>query len=103
MSPSTKILIVEHDQCDLELMQYELKKGGVNYISEIVHTEKDYDNALKTFLPDIILSDYSFPSFDGNTAFTMREAIAPDTPFIFVSGSIGEENSIEYIKSGVTD
>ena len=44
-----------------------------------------------------------FPSFDGHAAFKMREEIAPDTPFIFVSGSIGEENSIEYIKNGVTD
>ncbi len=103
MPARTKILIVEHDPSDLELMQYELKKGGVNYISEIVQNEEDYRNALKTFIPDIILSDYSFPSFDGHTAFNMREAIAPDTPFIFVSGTIGEENSIEYIKNGVTD
>lgn len=99
----TKILIVEHDPNDLELMQYELKKGGINYVSEIVQNEYDFGIALKNFNPDIILSDFSLPSFDGPTAFKIREQIAPDTPFIFVSGTIGEENSIEYIKNGLTD
>ena len=101
MSNKTKVLIVEHDPYDIELLQYELKKGGINYVSEIVQNEKDYGNALKTFIPDIILSDYSLPSFDGTTAFKMTEQIAPDTPFIFVSGTIGEENSIELIKNGL--
>ncbi len=103
MSVKTKILIVEHDPTDLELIQYELKKGGIDYVSEIVQNEQDYVNALNNFIPDIILSDYSLPSFDGLTAFEMRERLAPNTPFIFVSGTIGEENSIEFIKNGVTD
>src|ERR1019366_213204 len=59
--------------------------------------------ALKSFIPDIILCDYNFPLFDGLTAFKIREEIAPDTPFIFVAGTIGEEKSIELIKNGVTD
>jgi PAS domain S-box-containing protein len=103
MGIKTKILFVEHDPNDIELMQYELKKGGLHFISEVVQNEQDYEKALKNFIPDIILSDFSLPSFDGRTAFKMKEQMAPDTPFIFVSGNIGEENSIEYIKSGVTD
>ena len=59
MDAKTKILIVEHDPNDVELMEYELKKGGIDFISEIVQNEKDYYNALKNFIPDIILSDYS--------------------------------------------
>jgi PAS domain S-box-containing protein len=103
MKNKTKILIVEHDPNDLELMEYELKNGGINYVSRVVQTELDFGNALKTFAPDIILSDYSLPAFDGPTAFKIKEQLAPETPFIFVSGTIGEENSIELIKSGVTD
>jgi len=103
MSGKIKILIVEHDPNDIELIQYELKKGGIIYISEIVQNEKEYDNALKNFIPDIILSDYSIPSFSGLAAFEIKEKISPLTPFIFVSGTIGEENSIELIKNGVTD
>ncbi len=99
----TKILIVEHDPNDIELIQHELKKGNVNYIAEIVETGNAYENALRNFEPDIILSDYSLPNFDGPAAFEIREKLSPHTPFIFVSGTIGEENSIELIKNGVTD
>jgi len=99
MKTKTKILIAEHDSVDLELIQNELRQGGIDYVSEIVKNESDYINALKNFLPDIILSDYTFPSFDGPTAFKIREKLAPYTPFIFVSGTIGEEKSIELINS----
>jgi len=98
-----KILIVEHDPNDIELIQYELKKGGINYLSEILQTEDEYRNALKNFIPDIILSDYSIPSFSGLAAFEIKEKLSPLTPFIFVSGTIGEENSIELIRNGATD
>jgi len=103
MQNEIRILIAEHDPSDLELLQYELKKSGINYISETVKNEPEYINALKNFIPDIILSDYTFPSFSGPAALKIREQIAPDTPFIFVSGTIGEEKSIELIKTGVTD
>ena len=103
MNAKIKILIAEHDASDLELMQYELNKSGLDYVLETVDNEKDFTNALNCFTPDIILSDYAFPAFDGPTAFKIREAMAPDTPFIFVSGTIGEEKSIELIKNGLTD
>ena len=103
MSAKTKILIVEHDPYDIELIQSELKKENINYIAEIVETENTYEAALRDFLPDIILSDYTLPSFDGPAAFAIKEKISPHTPFIFVSGTIGEEKSIELIKNGVTD
>ncbi|MET0759706.1 MAG: PAS domain S-box protein [Flavobacterium sp.] len=99
----TKILIIEHDTNDLGLIQQELKKGEVNFIVEIVHTEKEYEKALHNFKPDIILSNYTFPSFDGPAAFKIKEKLMPQTPFIFVSESIGEGNAIELIKNGVTD
>jgi two-component system sensor histidine kinase UhpB len=98
-----KILIAEHDPVDLELMHYELTAGGIDYIAEAVANETDYANALRLFVPDIILSDFNFPSFDGPAAFKIRMQMAPGTPFIFVSGTIGEEKAVELIKSGVTD
>ena len=103
MNTKTKILFIEHDQNDLDLIQYELKKGGINYTAEIVQDGPAYELALKNFIPDIILSDYTLPSFDGLTAFKIKEKITPDTPFIFVSGTIGEENSIALINNGITD
>ncbi|MDB5282685.1 MAG: domain S-box protein, partial [Bacteroidota bacterium] len=103
MDSKTKILIVEHDLWDIELIKFELKKGGIDYVSKVVQSEKDYIDALNNFIPDIILSDYSLPAFDGPSAFRIREELAPGTPFIFVSGAIGEENSVELISSGLTD
>lgn len=99
----TKILIIEHDSSDMELIQDELKKGKVNFIAEIVETKKEYTEALHTFKPDIILSNYTFPDFDGLTALKIRERRVPQTPFIFVSESIDNENTKGLIKYGATD
>src|ERR1700709_2154530 len=98
MGTIIKILIVENDQNDIEFLQRELNKADFSYVREIVQTESGYRNALENFLPDIILSDYVLPSFGGEIAFTIREQMAPETPFIFVSGTIGEERAVEYIK-----
>jgi len=103
MTVKTKILIAEHDPIDLELLENELRKGGFNYVSQIVDNGEDYGIALRDFNPDIILSDYAFPSFDGTAAFKMKQEIAPEIPFIFVTGTLGEEVSVAFIKNGVTD
>lgn len=99
----TKILIIEHDSKHMELIQHELKKGNVHFVTEIVQTKEEYTNALDNFKPDIILSNYTFPSFDGLTALKIREKLVPETPFIFISESIGEENAVALIKNGATD
>jgi PAS domain S-box-containing protein len=103
METMTKVLILEHAFNDIELLQYELRKSNLNHITEIVQTKEDYKNALISFNPNIILSDYSFPSFDGLSAFQIKQKVSPGTPFILVSSVIGEENAVELIKMGVTD
>jgi PAS domain S-box-containing protein len=102
-SMKSKILIVEHDSSNMELIQDELKKSKINYTSEIVQTKKEYVKALHEFKPDIILSNYTFPTFDGPAAFKIKKKLSPETPFIFVSESIGEEVAVELIKNGVSD
>ena len=103
MLGNLKILILEDNQSDADLVRRELKKNGFNFISEIVETRESFENALENFHPDIILSDYSLPAFDGITAFNIKQNKSPDVPFIIVSGTIGEERSIELIKNGITD
>ena len=100
---SVRILILEHEPDDIELLQYELKKGGLHYSSEVVQERETFTQALKDFKPDIVLSDYALPDFDGASAFYIKKDISPGTPFIIVSGTIGEENAVELIKAGVTD
>jgi len=103
MTSNLKILILEDNQNDADLLHRELKKSGLNFTSQIVHTRKSFEDALQHFNPDIILSDYALPAFDAVTAFRIKQNKSPHIPFIIVSGIIGEENAVELIKNGVTD
>lgn len=98
-----KILILEHDKNDIALILHALKKNIPDFVYEIAENEKSYTDKLKSFCPDIILSDYSLPSFTGLEAFEIKQSICPQIPFVIVSGTVGEENAVELIKKGVTD
>ena len=103
MATDLKILILEDNQIDADLIHHELKRSGLSFISVIVQTREEFENALENFNPDIILSDYSLPAFDAVLAFSIKQNKSPHIPFIIVSGIIGEENAVELIKNGVTD
>lgn len=103
MIADPKVLILEDNDSDADLLIRELKKSGLKFFPKIVQNRSAYENALKEFDPDIILSDYSLPSFDAVTAFKIKQHLLPLIPFIIVSGFIGEENAVELINSGVTD
>ena len=103
MTSNLKILILEDNQNDADLLNRELKKSGLNFTSQIVQTRKSFEDALQHFSPDIILSDYALPAFDAVMAFGIKQNKSPHIPFIIVSGIIGEENAVELIKNGVTD
>ena len=103
MEEKLKILIVEDDPNDRELVLYQLRKITFKYIFEVVQTRADFEDSLRRFKPDIILSDYSLPQFNGLEAFEIKQVIAPGTPFIILSGTVGEERAVEMIKSGITD
>jgi len=103
MPDNIKVLIVEDNPNDADLLLRTLTKNNFVFTSEIVETQDTYKNSLDKFVPDIILSDFRLPAFDGITAFNIKQEKSPDIPFIIVSGTIGEERSIELIKNGVTD
>jgi|GEM_PF-1529442 CheY-like chemotaxis protein len=103
MTDDFKVLIIEDNQSDADLLLRELKKNGLHFTFEIVETRESFEFALENFSPDIILSDYTLPSFDGVTAFHIKQNKSPEVPFIIVSGTIGEERAVELIKSGITD
>ena len=103
MDQKLKILILEDDPNDRDLLLYNLKKSGIDFVSEVVFTEEDFTSGLINFDPDIILSDFALPAFNGMDAFKIKQNLAVDIPFIIVSGTLGEERAVELIKSGVTD
>ncbi|MCK9150958.1 histidine kinase dimerization/phosphoacceptor domain -containing protein [Methanobacterium alcaliphilum] len=98
-----KILILEDVPFDVELMEREIKKAGINYTSKTVELEEDFTNAIYEFKPDLILADHSLPHFDGVSALDIVNKKCPEVPFIFVSGKIGEEFAVEALKRGATD
>jgi PAS domain S-box-containing protein len=103
MPQKLKILHLEDDRNDAELVRETLAADGIVAEVECVDTEPGYVCALERRKFDLILADYSLPSFDGGTALGIANKKAPGIPFIFVSGSLGEEVAIESLKSGATD
>ena len=103
MTERFRILLVEDVADDAELALVELGRAGLHVDQRIVDGEKSFVDALREFAPDVILSDFSMPGFDGMAALALARDICPDTPFIFVSGTIGEESAIDALKSGATD
>ncbi len=103
MDKELRILILEDVPTDAELIQFELTEAGTTFVPMCVADRASYVKALDEFSPEIILSDYSLPSFDGISALKIAVGKCPDVPFIFVSGALGEETAIELLKQGATD
>jgi CheY-like chemotaxis protein len=86
MDTVARILILEDTVTDKALMEFELQDAGIAFISRWVTTKKDYVQALQDFSPDLILSDYALPQYDGSLAFAEARKRCPDVPFILVTG-----------------
>ena len=95
--------MVEDDATDAELIKHALRKDGLTFVVERVETAEAFTRALDRGAPDLILSDYALPSFDGYAALSIAQKKYPDVPFIFVTGTMGEEVAIETLKNGATD
>jgi diguanylate cyclase (GGDEF)-like protein/PAS domain S-box-containing protein len=98
------MLFVEDSPDDVELALRSLKADGIQPQWRRVERESDMRQALGNGpKPDAILSDFSMPGFDGLQALRIARELTPEIPFIFVSGTIGEERAIEAIRAGATD
>jgi diguanylate cyclase (GGDEF)-like protein/PAS domain S-box-containing protein len=98
-----RILLVEDTPTDAELTLRELSRSGIKHEARRVDTEAALRHELDSFQPDVVLSDFSMPHFDGMSALKVVRQYQPDTPFIFVSGRIGEELAIDSLKMGASD
>ena len=103
MNEKLHILNLEDDVYDAELVHSRLAAEGIQCEVSRVYRKEDYIRALEEGEFDLILADYSLPDFDGLEALAMAIAKRPETPFIFVSGVIGEDFAIETLKKGATD
>lgn len=103
MDKKLRILIVEDNPGDAVLMEEQLADEGLSFKYERVETEADFRIELDNFKPDVILSDYALPQFDGKKALHISLAKYPFIPFIFVSGFLKDEAAIELIRQGAAD
>ena len=103
MKSPLSILYLEDDPQDAELVQAMLETEGVVCLITRVETQTDFLASLEHDGFDLILADYSLPSFDGISALKLAVDRRPELPFIFVSGKMGEEVAIEALKIGATD
>jgi PAS domain S-box-containing protein len=97
-----RVLLLEDNPLDAELILASLRAGGVECDARRVDTREDFGRALVD-CPDLILADYSLPGFDGISALHLARQDCPEVPFVFVTGALGEELAIETLRSGATD
>jgi PAS domain S-box-containing protein len=103
MKSPLRILQLEDDPKDAELVQEKLELDGKACEFTRVETEPDFIASLEQGGFDLILADYSLPSFDGVSALKLAQQHCPNVPFIFVAGTLGEDVAIEALKIGATD
>lgn len=98
-----RILLLEDNITDAELVGHALRRGGIAFSLVHVDTKAEFIAQIEAFRPELILSDFSLPTVDGYTALETAQEKCPDVPFIFVTGTLGEEVAIETLKQGATD
>jgi diguanylate cyclase (GGDEF)-like protein len=100
---SVRILHLEDDGADRELVALMLREAGLDCKITAVDNRTEFARALEHEVWDIILSDFALPVFDGLQALEIAVRMCPNTPFIFVTGTMGEDIAVESLKSGATD
>ena len=102
-SEALRVLILEDLPTDAELVKRELEKAEIVFTSRHVDKREAFLKELEDSFPDIVLSDYSMPQFNGLEALELALELIPSIPFIMVTGSINEETAVECMKKGAAD
>jgi two-component system cell cycle sensor histidine kinase/response regulator CckA len=102
-APPLRVLHVEDVPADAELAVRELRKAAFDFETRRVETREAFVAALKDFRPDVILSDYRLPEFDGMQALLLAKEHAPDVPVIITTGSVNEETAVACMRAGAAD
>src|SRR6267154_1119645 len=103
MAEQLRILLAEDSLNDAELVVRELTRGGLDFQNRRVQTEPDFRRELHEFQPHLVISDFSMPQFNGREALAIARESKADIPFIFISGTIGENVAVDMMKAGAND
>ncbi len=103
MAAATRILIIEDNPQDAELEEREIRRVEASCTFLRVETREGMIAALRDFVPDVILTDHSLPTFAAQDALELGQQLAPDTPIIVVTGRLGDEPAVRYLQAGAAD
>lgn len=103
MNLPLKILHLEDVPADAELIERALKKSALQFEKLLVSNREDFIKALKEFIPDVIISDHSLPSFDSQEALKIVHELGVTVPFILVTATVSEEYAVNVMKEGAWD
>lgn len=103
MEERYKILLIEDNPDDVELLKYALKNGSISFQLHAVNTAKEFIKELQAFQPNVILSDHSLPGFNSLEALEIVRERDTEIPFILVTGTVSEEFAVTCMKAGVDD
>jgi signal transduction histidine kinase len=98
-----RVLHVEDNEMDAELVAQALRKGGFSFSVAVVQTEAEFEQQLRLQSPDVVIADYNLPQWKGMEALDVLRRAGLDVPLILVSGALGDITAVECIKRGATD
>ena len=102
-SPSLRVLVLEDSSADARLVSRALTSNGRDIEVDLATDRGRFEDLIASSTFDVILADFSMPGFDGLAALALAQAASPFTPFICVSGTIGEETTVDLLKQGAAD
>jgi len=98
-----RVLILEDNEADAELIRHELLRAGLSSITDRVDSEDAFVAALREFEPDVVLSDHSLAQFDAQSALALMRKVRPTTPLIIVTGHPNSDETVACLRAGAED
>jgi DNA-binding NarL/FixJ family response regulator len=98
-----RILMLEDSAAEAELVRHELHRAGLQTLIERVDSEEAFSTAVRTFAPDVVLSDHCLGQFNSHAALEIVRELRPTAPFILVTGAITGAQSVAAIRAGAED
>ena len=104
MSAKTlRVLLLEDDPADADLVAETLLRGGMSVITERVDSKESFTQALREFAPDVVLSDHALAQFDARAALEVLQSVRPTAPLIVVAGALDEHTAAACVRAGAED
>ena len=103
MDRALRILMLEDNPNDVVLTRRELERAAVEVELRVVVDREPFLRELEVFSPDIVISDYNLPTFDGGDALRLVQEHCQGTPVVFVTGELEDERAVELLQAGADD